>query len=108
MNFPPFEAWPKIPRHAGKIVITEKLDGTNAQVFIPESGDEIYAGSRTRWITPQQDNYHFAEWVQANRTELLKLGPGRHFGECCGSGIHGSRGHRGLLPGHSTTCKTHV
>jgi hypothetical protein len=47
----------------------------------------IYAGSRNRWITPTADNYGFAAWVRDNGTELLKLGPGRHFGEWWGHGI---------------------
>lgn len=29
----------------------------------------------------------FARWAEANRDELLKLGPGAHFGEWYGSGI---------------------
>jgi hypothetical protein len=81
-----FEAFPKIKRLSREIVITEKIDGTNAQVFITEDG-QILAGSRTRWITPQSDNYGFAAWVAANTEELRKLGAGRHFGEWWGSGI---------------------
>lgn len=88
MNVPgiPFVEFPKISRLAREVIVTEKLDGTNAQVFVSDSG-EVFAGSRTRWITPQQDNYGFAAWVEANRDELLKLGPGSHFGEWWGAGI---------------------
>ena len=81
-----FEAFPKIPRLRRNVVITEKIDGTNAQIFISEEGD-IRAGSRTRWITPQDDNYGFARWVAENADGLRELGPGRHFGEWWGSGI---------------------
>jgi hypothetical protein len=83
MEFIPF---PKIPRLKREVVITEKLDGTNAQVVITEDGD-LLTGSRNRWITPESDNYGFARWAQGNRDELLKLGPGQHFGEWYGQGI---------------------
>lgn len=44
----PFEAFPKIPRLNREIVITEKLDGTNAVIHIGED-DVITAGSRSRY-----------------------------------------------------------
>jgi len=82
-----FEPWPKIPRAKGnKIIITEKIDGTNAQVIITDSG-EIGCASRNRLISVDDDNYGFAAWVQENKEELLKLGPGRHFGEWWGKDI---------------------
>ena len=81
-----FEAFPKIPRFRRNVVITEKLDGTNAQVFVDEDGN-VRAGSRNRWITPQDDNYGFARWVAEHADGLRDLGPGRHFGEWWGSGI---------------------
>lgn len=84
---PPFEAFQSIPRlNKAGCVVTEKIDGTNAQVFITDDG-EVFAGSRTRWITPEADNYGFARWVVENKVELQKLGPGQHFGEWWGSGI---------------------
>lgn len=49
MNKPEFKPFPKVPRFSRDIVITEKLDGTNASVTITESGD-IFAGSRTRFV----------------------------------------------------------
>lgn len=79
--------FPKVPRLNREVIVTEKIDGTNAQVFIAEDGVTMLAGSRTRWITPEADNFGFAAWVRDNRDELLKLGPGRHFGEWWGSGI---------------------
>lgn len=81
-----FTEFPKMARLARDMIVTEKLDGTNAQVCIAEDGT-VQAGSRTRWITPADDNYGFAAWVQAHRDELLALGPGRHFGEWWGAGI---------------------
>lgn len=83
-----FEAFPKLPRYSKEVIITEKIDGTNAQIIITEDG-EIAAGSRSRLIYPGKDtdNFGFAAWVQDNKEELLKLGPGRHFGEWYGKGI---------------------
>ncbi|RZU64896.1 RNA ligase [Microterricola gilva] len=82
-----FEAFPKIARLNRGMVITEKLDGTNAAVVITEAG-EVGAQSRNRLITPDADNYGFAGWVDRNAAELRDiLGPGRHFGEWWGSGI---------------------
>lgn len=82
-----FVEFPKMARFSREIIVTEKIDGTNAQVWIGDDGTEIRAGSRTRWITPEQDNHGFARWVEQNREELLRLGPGRHFGEWWGAGI---------------------
>ena len=81
-----FVEFPKITRLSRDCIITEKLDGTNSQVCITEDG-KMLVGSRTRWITPEQDNYGFAAWAQAHRDELMTLGVGRHFGEWWGQGI---------------------
>lgn len=81
-----FEDFPKMGRLFREVVITEKIDGTNAQVCIGDDG-EFQVGSRTRWITPDNDNFGFAAWAYDNKEELLKLGPGRHFGEWWGVGI---------------------
>jgi hypothetical protein len=43
--------------------------------------------SRSRIITPADDNFGFAAWVSAHRDELLGLGDGSHFGEWWGAGI---------------------
>lgn len=83
MEFVPF---PKIPRLKRGCIITEKLDGTNAQVVIGEDGS-VRAGSRNRWITPENDNFGFAAWVKQNEDELRLLGVGQHFGEWWGLGI---------------------
>jgi len=83
---PEFTQFPKMARLYRECIVTEKIDGTNAQILITEDGD-LFAGSRTRWITPSDDNFGFAAWCEDYRDELLKLGPGRHFGEWWGRGI---------------------
>lgn len=107
MIFTPF---PKIPRLRRECTITEKIDGTNAQIMIVPAAETdvslatamvngdlalsaqwaIFAGSRSRWITPGKttDNFGFAGWVRDNAEELVKLGPGQHFGEWYGAGIN--------------------
>lgn len=82
-----FQPWPKIPRHAGtNVVISEKMDGTNACIVV-EGGRVVGCQSRSRIITPQEDNFGFAAWVEQNAAELAGLGDGRHFGEWVGPGI---------------------
>ena len=101
-----FIPFPKIARLNREIVITEKLDGTNAQVHIRPADDRfefgvdtqieiggephyIRAGSRTRWLTMggKGDNFGFGAWVYQNAHALSFLGAGQHFGEWWGSGI---------------------
>jgi hypothetical protein len=84
-----FESFKKIPRLFRECIITEKLDGTNAQILIPDDDGPILVGSRNRWITPGKttDNYGFAAFVENNKDALRRLGPGRHFGEWWGVGI---------------------
>ena len=82
----PFEGFPKMSRLNRDCIITEKIDGTNAQICIGLDG-EFQVGSRTRWLDAQNDNQGFHSWAQAHRDELLALGPGRHFGEWWGSKI---------------------
>lgn len=94
-----FEPFPKIGRLKRDCVVTEKIDGTNAQICITRDhcGGEvaevddnfIYAGSRSRWLQPGKstDNFGFAGWVVDNAAELVKLGEGRHYGEWWGVGI---------------------
>lgn len=81
-----FVAFPKIARLKRTCVITEKIDGTNAQIWIDDDGN-FMVGSRSRWINPKDDNFGFARWAQENEDELRKLGPGHHYGEWWGSGI---------------------
>lgn len=113
-----FQSFPKISRYFRDIVITEKLDGTNGQVYIKvlTPGDDrktllarwsnpdttvggelgLYAGSRNRILSVKSDNFGFARWVEEHAPELSDLGVGRHFGEWWGNGIN--RGY-GLQPG---------
>lgn len=92
-----FEGFPKIPRLFRDVVILEKIDGTNAQVFIYPTVTgalELRAGSRNRWLTPADDNFGFGRWCEDHYDALLTLGPGRHFGEWYGAGIQRNYGLR--------------
>lgn len=100
-----FREFPKMPRLTREMIITEKIDGTNASIFIqhidleevavadsPEiiarkDGYTMRIGSRTKWITPKDDNHGFATWCAAHSDDLFNLGEGHHFGEWWGSGI---------------------
>lgn len=102
-----FTSWPKTSRFFRDIVITEKIDGTNAAVGIqpvyPEGNHDefglaypvvggqtyqVFAQSRNKLIKPGQDNAGFAGWVTKHAEELATfLGEGLHFGEWWGSGI---------------------
>jgi len=105
-----FVDFKKIPRLSRDIIVTEKLDGSNGQIYIAKeeeltSLDDyffieehllarkdnllMFAGSRNRWlqIGKQTDNMAFASWVKENAEELFQLGEGRHFGEWYGKGI---------------------
>jgi len=90
-DFVEFIGFPKISRLNREIIITEKIDGTNAQIYITGEGD-FFVASRTRWITPDNDNHGFAKWAYEHKEELLKLGPGRHYGEYWGQGIQRNYG----------------
>lgn len=81
-----FKEFPKIARLNREVIITEKIDGTNAAVIVLEDGT-VGAQSRSRIITPSTDNFGFALWVQQHAGELRELGPGHHFGEWWGCGI---------------------
>lgn len=87
MNLPEFRPFESIPRLKRDCLITEKIDGTNAQVWVSEDLGIVAAGSRNRWLTPEHDNYGFGAWVKANEDEVRKLGPGHHYGEWWGAGI---------------------
>ena len=105
MNDVEFVSYHKIARLKRSISITEKIDGTNAQIHIRPAegsrmlpgydtqvevdGQQCYmrAGSRKRWISPDDDNYGFARWAYNNAPELAALGIGTHFGEWWGNGI---------------------
>lgn len=98
-----FQPFPKIGRLSREMVVTEKIDGTNAQVYIvkdvgiddpslalaAQDGLLMFAGSRTQWLSVEKgrDNFGFAMWVVRHAHELFALGEGRHFGEWWGGGI---------------------
>lgn len=83
-----FKAWEKIPRDSNEtVVITEKLDGTNACVVI-QDGVIVAVQSRKRFICIGADNYGFAGWVEVNNDDLLTMGDGYHYGEWVGLGIN--------------------
>lgn len=102
-----FEAFPKIGRLKRPIVVTEKLDGTNAQIVVsradlvegavPESAIAVVAdeipyyvlfASRSKYIKVGDDNYGFAAHFTPMAQQLAAaLGEGRHFGEWWGKGI---------------------
>jgi hypothetical protein len=84
---PEFQKFPKMGRWSRDVIITEKIDGTNAQIFIDDLGQSLHVGSRKRWIVPGDDNFGFAAWAYEHRDELLELGPGQHFGEWWGGKI---------------------
>lgn len=91
---PEFRAWPKIPRWQNEsYIITEKIDGTNGCIIITEDGD-IFAQSRSKLLdeTKAGDNFGFCKWVIGNKTDLLILGVGYHFGEWWGQGIQRNYG----------------
>jgi hypothetical protein len=90
-ELPEFISFGKIARLNKEIIITEKIDGTNAQVYVDEKRN-VFAGSRSQWITPENDNHGFAKWVEENKTALSELGPGRHYGEWAGLGINRNYG----------------
>lgn len=85
-----FEAWPKtlhVDKVLGNVIVTEKIDGTNACLVFEEDGT-MFAQSRNRIITPATDNQGFAKWAYTHEDELFHiLGVGRHYGEWWGKGI---------------------
>ena len=90
-----FKPFKKIPRYTSEIVLTEKLDGTNASILITEYPCEtgvpmltVEACSKNRVLgLGVLDNHGFCAWVQEHETELKKLGVGQHYGEWYGRGI---------------------
>lgn len=87
---PPFEPYGKTPRWRSQVVVTEKIDGSNCFIIVPEDPSlPLAVGSRNRYIFPGKstDNFGFAAWVQDNEQLLRRLGPGRHNGEWWGVGI---------------------
>jgi hypothetical protein len=108
-DYPKFRPIPRLHRD---VILSEKIDGTNGLIeIIPADStavldmpdgiwafnDEaepfiIRAGSRNRWLTPDSDNFGFAQWVRDNANALVALGEGRHYGEWFGKGIQSGYG----------------
>lgn len=85
-----FKAWPKIPRGSGEhLVVTEKIDGTNSCVIV-QGGEVVGTQSRKRMISPGDDNYGFAAWVETHKEEFAAMGDGYTYGEWAGPGINGN------------------
>lgn len=83
-----FRPFAKVPRLRRAFTVTEKIDGTNAQVVVLPDG-RVLAGARSRYLSVEQDNHGFAQWVASHEDELRTgLGPGRHYGEWWGQGIN--------------------
>lgn len=108
-----FKAFDNIARlEKIEMTITQKIHGTNAKITIleysvadmmpSETGVDVivdgkqyrmFVGSRTRWITPEHDNYGFATFVYSNAEEFIrKFGLGEHNGEWAGPGINSGEG----------------
>lgn len=85
----PHIGYAKIPRLFRECVITEKIDGTNAVIYVPEDPAEpLLFGSRSRWLVRgEKDNHGFCAWACGHEEELRTLGPGHHYGEWWGAGI---------------------
>jgi len=80
---------------------TVKLHGSNAAVVLDIESGEVYAQSRNRIITPEDDNAGFAKYVEENKEELKGIiekytkyygddtNPSHVviYGEWCGEGI---------------------
>lgn len=82
-GLPDFGKMPSIARLSREMIITEKIDGTNASVTVTPEG-RVVAGKRGGYIFDPNDNFGFPGWVEAHKEELQGLGPGCHFGEWWG------------------------
>ena len=76
---------------------TVKLHGTNAAVYVDKDTDELIVQSRSRIITPEDDNAGFAFFVHANKymfrkqCEKVKVSEDSQaiiYGEWCGAGVN--------------------
>lgn len=82
-----FRGFNKIARLNREVIVTEKIDGTNGVIWVGDDSTEMLVGSRSQWITTENDNFGFARWAVDHKAELLTLGPGYHYGEWWGAGI---------------------
>ncbi len=82
-----FKRWSSIEKFEQMVTITEKVHGSNAQIYITDT--EVRCASRERWLDRVADNFGFCNHVLANEEEVRTLlGPGRHYGEWYGAGIN--------------------
>jgi hypothetical protein len=113
-DYPKFRSIPRLHRD---VILSEKIDGTNGLVEIIKVADTkavenltddekngivafdanddpfiVRAGSRNRWITREDDNFGFAQWVWEHADALTALGEGKHYGEWFGKGIQSGYG----------------
>jgi hypothetical protein len=110
-DYPKFRPIPRLHR---KVVLTEKIDGTNGLIEVTKVDEPdlfqatdptgilaggsdgntylVRAGSRNRWLTLEADNFGFAKWVYDNADALTALGEGKHYGEWFGKGIQSGYG----------------
>lgn len=103
-----FEKFPSLTRFSHGWTVTEKLDGTNGAILIEHESQVpeefrgqallktnaiqptyLFAQSRNRMLSLEQDNHGFARFVHDNAEALVAaLGEGRHFGEWVGKGVN--------------------
>lgn len=85
---PEFEPWPKIPRWNRPVIVTEKVDGTNAAILIQPVPDwsSVFAHREDPLCLgvfavypPQHETPHVAVYAQS-RTRFLSPGTGREAG----------------------------
>lgn len=80
-------------KYPGKTLAFKSTADFSNRVFVVSERLNVKAGSRTRYLSPLDDNYGFAQYVEANKQEIIeKLGIGRHFGEWAGPGINSGEG----------------
>jgi hypothetical protein len=112
---PAYPKFKSIPRLHRSVYVMEKVNGTNGLIEIvsaekyysePVQADRsgyavatddgaylVFAGSRNRWLSPENDNFGFAKWVWENAYKLATgLGEGKHYGEWFGKGIQSGYG----------------
>lgn len=96
IEFKSFGKIENIKKFNSRMVITQKINGTNAQIFIKKRDDGSYcvlAGSRNRWLTVDNDNYGFCAWLENNLDAIIDFfGEGRWYGEWAGNGISAGEG----------------
>jgi hypothetical protein len=88
----PHLKWAKTQRAENlSYIITEKLDGTNAVLYIDKGTKELYCGSRNHWLGHHQDNHGFWNWCNVPERKQLILECLPHnqyiYGEFIGKGI---------------------